>query len=92
MQAQLDIDDGLETIQAMAQLGDIAALVGREGIGAPEVDQEEVVLLQVVAKRLLRQSAGGKLTHEVMLDIGAPVILAGGGQVAEAIAHGLLRS
>ncbi len=34
----------------MAQLAQVVALVGGQGIGPREMDQEQVILLQVVAK------------------------------------------
>ncbi|EWG98690.1 hypothetical protein Q427_29145 [Halomonas sp. BC04] len=87
MQAQFHVDDCLQALMGLAQVGQGAALVGGQRIGPGEVDQEQVVLLQVVAKGALVERAGAEPAHEVVLDIGAPVVVAGGGEVVEAVAH-----
>src|SRR5690554_6197777 len=89
MQPQLDINNGFQTIQAMAQFADVAAFVSRQRISTAKVNQKQVVLLQIVAKGVLLEGAFAQLTHEVMFDIGAPVVVASSSQVSKAVAHGV---
>src|SRR5690554_3372636 len=87
MQTQFNINNGFQARQAMAQFRDVAALVSRQRIGAAKVDKKQVILLQIMAKGVLFEGTFPQLAHKVMLDISAPFVVAGSGQISETVGH-----
>lgn len=72
MQVHLFEDGGKARLRC-THVDERAALVGRERMGAGELDQEQVVLHKVGAERGLRQGARPHLAHEVVVDVALPV-------------------
>ena len=87
VQAQLHIHNGFQALVGLAQIRQGGAFVGGQRVGAGKVNQEQIILLQVVAKRRLRQRGVAQLVHEIVLDIRAPIVLASGGEIGKAVAH-----
>ena len=72
MEAHLAFGDIGEVCRSLADLGEGVGFVGRQRIGARELDEEQVILNEIAAKSRLGQRAVGETKHEVMLGIGAP--------------------
>ena len=71
----------------LVHVGQGPALVRGQGVGAGELDQEQVVLHQVVAEGGLGQAAVAEPAHEGVVDVGVPVV-GGGGLEAFEQGHG----
>src|SRR5690606_21343575 len=87
VQLQLEVENGLQALGAAPQVGEAVALVGRQRVGAGEVQQEEVVLLQVMAEGFRRQGAAAELAHELVLAVVLPFLVAACEQVVETVGH-----
>ena len=71
------VEDGSEPRLSDFHVGERAALVGGERIGARKLDQEQIILHQIHAKRRFRQSAIAQLPDEVVIDIAGPFVSGG---------------
>ena len=74
MQVHFDIDNRAQAQIGGTHIGQRAALVRGQRVGAGELDQEQVVLHQIALERRQRQAAIAEAAHEGVVDVGIPVI------------------
>jgi hypothetical protein len=74
MQPDFGIQHGVETGLGVAHAVQVFAFEYGQTPGTAELDQKQVILLQIVLETFLGQGSLSQLAHEVVLDIGVPVI------------------